>query len=665
MNSVVVMILIFISILFLQEERYQRELSALRSEQRRRQASQQKEFEDGHKYSLQCEQFQLQIVTMGNKLAQDTSNLENLRLDIQNLRAKMEEDYIDHVGENIKISLADKISAAEERLGIRQSEIDKVFEFVQGHREQWLDVDALSTRLSSDIIRELRAGGNAQVLLLDRIASTLEKMYALCAREALDKDSMNFLQKHKIGNCMSYLESCKNPSFGDIVALNPRLEISTLKELISKITPTLSSGSFGNLKTVVDKKVSDVEDQIRFVEGIFSDISNGNDLDDVCFSLRESLEGESAQNLRSEGSSDIDFLDRVLHGLEQIRVKQPISDVDSDVIKFLTENNEKLVPATNSTDTGKEVSTTIAAATSMDVKLLGPDLNEHVSAIQAEISAVSAEHQNIYKECLDRCLALNTKLQNIESLEKENNTMDRRNERRNLISQTTTFLLKRLDETSGPVKKHLLSHIFQLIIGMAATKELVTILEISIIPSTLCLGNIERCRIFHDVVKVGAPICFPRLDITSSHFDRRQRVRIVGLFAAQIAYSVELNETIGMSDAGLEKTLQTVWHWLVSCGNALSHMSKSNEGAMESFCEVCDSVKLFLDIAGATLLNFLGPRLLQFLVGPLEQILHSRPETEAKRLIKLLDRAKTSTLASIADMCFLSPMSCFARVKKW
>jgi len=162
-------------------------------------------------------------------------------------------------------------------------------------------------------------------------------------------------------------------------------------------------------------------------------------------------------------------------------------------------------------------------------------------------------------------------------------------------------------------------------------------------------------------------VCVPRLEVASAHFDKSQRVRVVGLYAAQVGYCVELNTLIGLSAAGLDNILEAVWHWFVSCGNALSHFAKkSGVDATEALCETCDSIKLFLDVAGSTLLNFLGARFKQFLLQPLKQVLATRSEDKARRLSAFLDElARSNSLPCVRDMLLLAPFSCFARVKKW
>eukprot|EP00603_Paraphysomonas_imperforata_P000105 CAMPEP_0114418190 /NCGR_PEP_ID=MMETSP0103-20121206/3363_1 /TAXON_ID=37642 ORGANISM="Paraphysomonas imperforata, Strain PA2" /NCGR_SAMPLE_ID=MMETSP0103 /ASSEMBLY_ACC=CAM_ASM_000201 /LENGTH=1047 /DNA_ID=CAMNT_0001586529 /DNA_START=158 /DNA_END=3298 /DNA_ORIENTATION=- len=647
------------------EQRYQKELTALRNEQRMRQASQQKEFEDGHQFSLRCEEFQLQVVAMGGQLGLHSTDLDRLRRDIEDLRAKMDGVYYVHLGENIKSSLNEQIEAAEASLAKSEGAIERVRAFIELHKDKWLDEEELKTLLDSDDIKGLRSGRNNQVLLFDRVVETLKGMQALSPRECLDQESVAFLQKNKIANCTSFLECCQRPEFSHIVSLDLSLGVHSLKDILAKIAPTLSSDSFGRLKGAVHQKVALIEEQIEFIDNIIAEISNGTAIDDVSFTLQESLESETARRARAQGSSDIRLLDNVLQGLEQIRAKKPVEEIDPAVINFLTDKNESFVRLAKRLDSGQAPAGGVAESVSVD--FLGPNLNDLSASVDAVIKEAPSEHRERYEECLRKCQSLSAELQKLATAEKERSAegVDKRNERRTMICQTTLFLEKKLGEISGATKKHLLSHIFQLVTSMTVTQNLVTILELSIIPSTLCLGNIERAKIFHDVVKAGAPMCSPRLDITSKYFDRRQRVRLVGLYACQVTYSIDLNEMIGMSGPGLEKTLQTLWHWLVSCGNALSFTAKGGgDNSQEAFSEICDSIKLFLDIAGATLLNFLGPRFLQFLVGPMKQVVQSRPETEAKRLLELLNEANANKLASRADLYFLEPMSCFARVKK-
>jgi hypothetical protein len=300
------------------------------------------------------------------------------------------------------------------------------------------------------------------------------------------------------------------------------------------------------------------------------------------------------------------------------------------------------------------------------VDFLGPLLSAHSANIETVISAAPQEHRVLYRECLDKCVELNDVLTRSMASEKESSGSDRRNERRSAICRSSLFIKRRLDEVPGVTKKRLLSHLLQFLIGMAATKDMMPLLELSMLPDALCAGSIERSRIFLDLVQKAAPVCVPRLDITSSHFDTSQRVRVVGFYAAQVAYCVDMNRMVGMSDTALERTLETTWHWLVACGNALSSAAKGGEATAEVLCETCDSLKLFLDVAGATLLNFLGPRFKQFLVGPLRHILEGRSEGTARSLATVLDQlASANTLACVSDMYLLTPFSCFARLKKW
>lgn len=644
----------------------------MRKEHERRQASQQKEFEDGNKYRLQCEQFQLQLEARGQQLGHQGggSSLEALRSDVQTVRSMMQEVFYDHVDPDVKAGLEEKIAAAEDSLEQKQAEVDRANELVQAHAGEWLEVGALSALLDTPAMRGLRAGRDAQVLLLDRHAATLRQLQALAPPDMLDAESVALLQKCGVANCTTYLTCGKDKTFARIVALDSKQWAAELTEQLAQISPTLTGADYGGLRSAVNEKVSQLQEQIYFVDTTVAELSSGALIDEVCFSLRERLEGSVAMRLREQGSSDVLLLDRALRGLEHIRTQHPTEQLDADVLKFWREKNASLVGDPG--PRGSAPTTSSATPAGGDAGLLGPSLPEHAAAIEAAIAASPPEHREGYKECLEMCLKLSARL---DSLAEKGDGKDKRNERRSAVCQSTVFLQKRLDDIPGKTKRDLLSHIFQLVIDIASTKDMISILELSIIPSSLCLGNIERARVFHDLAASAAPVCRPLLDVAeASPFDRRQRVRVVGLFAAQVAYCVDLNSMVGMSAAGLEKTLETVWHWFVSCGNVLSHLikagsSNTNSDATRSIGEICDALKVFLNIAGVVLLNSFGPRFEQFLVKALKQILVDQPEAEARGLVALLGRVCDGSggagLACVADSLWLSPLSCFARVKKW
>jgi hypothetical protein len=659
-----------------QENSYQRELSVLKNEQRKRQ---QKEFEDSKKYHLQCEQYQQSLLAVAGQLGRDMSDLARIDADIHTLRQKMQEVFYDQVDEQAKAHLNDRIAEAEESAEQRREAICEVDEFLMRRAGEWLDAEKLLALLGSNAtIQDLRKGQNQQVLFFDRVANTLKQIEDLVSVDKLDRECVSFLLEHKIANCVTYMESIKDDTFRNVIALDLSMDIDSLRGLMAKITPTMNSATFGNLSAAVHKKVSQVENQIQDIQTIISEMGASDIIDEVCGNLRESLEGENAQQLRSLGSKDILFLDKVLHGLEQIRTKQPLSEIDDEVVRFLTGINASIIH-TNYPELSKESGSSLAASSSsaaaavapavdIDVDFLGSDVIKHSAAMKEILGAAPEEHRAPYRDCLEKCLEIDDNLKKIAArASAEKSGKDWRNERRSVICQSTIFLQRKLDEVPGKTKRCLLSHIFQLVISAAATQDLMTILELSIIPSCLCLGNIEKSRIFHNVVKASAPVCVPRLDVASAYFDRFQRVRVVGMYAAQVSFCVELNTLVGLSPAGLENTLETVWHWFVSCGNALSHFAKrSGAEAIDTLCEICDSVKLFLDIAGSTLLNFLGSRFKQFLLQPLRQVLSGRSEEKALRLSSFLDEvARTNILPCVPDMFLLMPFSCFARVKKW
>ena len=619
---------------------------------------------------------------LAEQLGRDLSDLDRVRKDISTLRQKMQEVFYDQVDKQIKSGLLAKIDEAERNIEQRQEAIDKVYDFVLKHEDgEWVPVHQVATLLDSAVMRDLRRGQHSQVLFLDRIVSTLidfEALRSICSTDLLERECMTFLHKHKIENYVTYMECNKHELFRNIISLDASMDVHSLRDIIAKITPTLGSvvaaGTFGNLTSAVNKKVSEIEKQISDVHKIMTEMGESKIIDEVCDNLRESLEGEDAQYLHSLQSKDILFLQRVLQGLEQIRAKQPTSEIDREVIQFLTATNESMVhvndpvPSAGSAGAGAGVAHAATLAENTEdsaVDFLGPDLSEHTAAINKVIAEAPEEHRMSYQESLEKCLEVGDILKKIKAADDNDESKDRRNERRSVICKSTAFLQKRLDEMPGKTRRCLLSHIFQLVIDVAATRDLLTILELSIIPSSLCLGNVEKSRIFHDLVKKAAPVCTPKLHLASTHFDQSQRVRVVGLYAAQVGYCIELNTLVGLSAAGLENLLQGAWHWLVSCGSALSHAAKSSTAdAVDTLCELCDAVKLFLDITGATLLNFLGGRLKQFLLQPLRQVLSVRTERKAKQLVSLLDQVPSS-LPCLVDMHLLTPSSCSARVKKW
>ena len=642
--------------------KYQKELSLLRSEQRKRQELQQKEFEDSEKYIHLCEQYRKDLTAAADELDRNIGKLDVARKNIQNLQNMMREVYYDQVDEGTKVSLEEKVKKAENDIAESEDEIKNIDMFVSKHAdsESWLDTYKFKTLFDSDIVRGLIAGQNHEMLFFNKLLITLKQLEALVPSEQLDKECMTFLRDKNISNCVTYLELRKNEMFRNILALDPRMDMISLRSRLSEIRPAVDEMSFGKLSTAVEKKIAQIEKQTEIIQKIIDNISEARQLDEAWDNLRENLEDSDVQQLREYGSEDVLFFDLLLKELEKLQ-NNPNADTPNKVVKFLNETNKKLLGDVDSSRKIAEITPeTETNSVPGDDDILLSKFDDIKVSIEKVLCEIPEQYRSLYQKCLTNCVELAEKLKSLTS-----NDGDMRNERRKAICQSVLYFNFCIDEvTSKDVKRRLLSHLFQTIISLAAVEDMLTILELSIIPSYLCRGNIENSRIFYGVVHKGAPVCTPRLDVTSQYFESAQRVRIVGLYAAQIAYCMDLNSLIGFSVNGLENCLEMLWGWIVSCGSAISHFVKGNASA--NLGEMCDSIKLFLSIAGFAMMNFIGARFKQLLIGPLRGVLKGVEDRKAKQLLSLLDNlAQSNTLSCVLDLHMLTPFSCLARVKIW
>lgn len=649
---------------------YERGLSALRSEQKKRQQSQLKEFADSEKYREQCEQYHRGLCALVDGLGSDLRDLNAATEELQAARRMRQEVFFEQLEMGAKVTLDQRVDAAERALLQRKKDLGEVQRVLEEHKDRWVKVGSLEKLLQSSTLQELRKGHNQRVLFLDRVLETLRRIDALVTSDQLDSECMTYLRNLKVPNVVTYDVCNKSSVFRSVVSLDSTMPVASIEALLATITSASSNESFGELGPEVDRKVSQFKKQVSLIEQIFAEVSQSDVVEEMSDNLKESLQGEEVAVLRTARSSDVLLLDKVLLGLGQVLRKESVSEINQEVVQFLREKNESILSS-------HDPAITSAASTSEEdgsFGLLGPDVSELSSVVESVLHDMPEEHRVSCQECLLRCLELAECLKQLAARDKidlaEGKCKDRRNERRREIGLSIVYLQHRVDGVTGKTKRSLFSQIFQLVISIAATSDIMTIIELSAIPSCLCLGSIERSRIFHEVVKKASPVCAPQLKLSSPPFEKSQRVRVVGLLAAQVAFSIDLNTLIGLSEAGLELLLEEVWRWFVSCGHALSHASKSSQGgATDTLGEICDAVKLFLDIAGAVLLDFLGPRFRQLLEQPLRSLLAARSGKDEKsvtRLLSLLEGLQsTGVLACVSDMFLLTPFACFARVKKW